>query len=148
MILGRSRREKALVERFVAAFNARDVGVIELLMTEDFLYIDSWREGVRGRNIVIDALRKLLEVDPEFRIAVETMNWRRPHMMMTGLVHSSHWGRGRRAVWQITVRDMLISEYQSWAEGGPPPLSRVLAPAKVEDLSATAPAQPPTDVTG
>lgn len=145
MLWGRSRRELALVEQFVAALNAHDVDSVEPLLTEDFVYIDSWREGVRGRDVVMEALRRLLRADPEFELNVERMDWRKPHMLMSGCVNSGQWGKGRRAVWRLTLRDGLICEYQSWAEGGPPPMSRALAPGHVQDMSATAPARPPLD---
>lgn len=145
MLLGRSRKEKALVERFVAALNAHEADAIEPLLTDDFSYIDSWREGVRGRDKVMPALRHLLSIDPDFGIEVDRMDWRAPQMLMSGRVNSSQFGGNRRAVWQITVRGDRISEYQSWAEGGPPPISRMLAPQHVEDLSENASATPPLE---
>lgn len=142
MLWGRSRREKALVERFVAALNAHDVETLEGLLTEDFTYIDSWREGVTGRDRVIAALRSLVQIDPEFGIEVDTMDWRDPHVLMTGRVNSRQFGSGRRAVWQILPRDGKISEYQAWAEGGPPPMSRMLAPQHAQDMTHRAAEKP------
>lgn len=139
---GRSRRGKALVERFVAALNAHDVDLLESLLTEDFTYIDSWREGVRGRAKVMAALRSLIMIDPEFGIEVDKMDWRDPHVLMTGRVNSRQFGSGRRAVWQVLVRDGQVAEYQAWAEGGPPPMSRMLAPQHVTDMSDRASDKP------
>lgn len=139
---GRSKRDKGVVERFVAALNAHDVDAIAPLLTEDFTYIDSWREGVTGRDTVMAALRSLLMVDPGFRIEVEQMDWRAPLMLMTGRVHSRHFGPDRRAVWQVTVRDGLIAEYQAWAEGGPPPMSRMLAPDQARSMADRASPKP------
>lgn len=142
MFWGRSRREKALVERFVAALNAHDPDAIEPLLTEDFTYIDSWREGVTGRDKVMAALRSLLMFDSEFRIEVDRMDWREPHVLMTGRVNSRQFGPNRRAVWQVLVRDGLIAEYQAWAEGGPPPMSRTLSPDHVSNMTDRAAEKP------
>jgi hypothetical protein len=142
MFGGRARREKALVKRFVAAVNAHDPDLVEPLLTEDFTYIDSWREGVTGRDRVMEALRALIRIDPDFGIEVDTMDWRDPHVLMTGRVNSRQFGSGRRAVWQITTRGGRISEYQAWAEGGPPPMSRMLAPGHVRDMTDRAAEKP------
>ncbi|MBX9896876.1 MAG: nuclear transport factor 2 family protein [Qipengyuania sp.] len=142
MLWGRSRREKTLVERFVAALNAHDVETLETLLTEDFTYIDSWREGVTGRDKVIAALRSLIAVDPDFGIEVDRMDWREPHVLMTGRVNSRQFGPNRRAVWQVLVRDGKIAEYQAWAEGGPPPMSRMLSPEHTRGMADRAAEKP------
>jgi len=125
---GRSKRDKAVVEQFVTALNAHDAAGVECLLAEDFTYIDSWREGVTGREKVMAALRSLLMIDTDFRIEVDRMDFRSPHVLMTGRVNSRQFGPNRRAVWQVRVRDGLLAEYQAWAEGGPPPMSRMLSP--------------------
>ncbi len=142
MLWGRSRREKALVERFVAALNAHDADALEALLTDDFTYIDSWREGITGRARVMAALRSLIMIDPDFGIEVDRMDWREPHVLMTGRVNSRQFGPGRRAVWQVTVRDGKIAEYQAWAEGGPPPMSRMLSPDHATSMAHRAAEKP------
>jgi limonene-1,2-epoxide hydrolase len=142
MLWGRSRRDKAVVERFVATLNAHDADALEPLLTEDFTYIDSWREGVTGRDKVIAALRSLLLIDPDFGIEVDRMDWRDPHVLMTGRVNSRQFGPNRRAVWRVLVRDGLVAEYQAWAEGGPPPMSRMLSPEHVRSMADRASAKP------
>ena len=57
-------------------------------------------------------------------------------------VHSRRFGPDRRAVWQVTVRDGLIAEYQAWAEGGPPPMSRMLSPEHVRPMGDRAADKP------
>ena len=142
MFWGRSRRDKALVERFVAALNAHDADTLERLLTEDFTYIDSWREGVTGRDKVMAALRSLLMIDPDFGIEVDRMDWRDPHVLMTGRVNSRQFGPKRRAVWQVLVRGGKVAEYQAWAEGGPPPMSRMLAPEHTRSMADRAADKP------
>lgn len=142
MLWGRSRRNRALVERYVAAINAHDADAIESMLTEDFTYIDSWREGVTGRDKVMAAFRSLMQIDPDFGIEVDRMDWREPHMLMTGRVNSRQFGPNRRAVWQVLVRDGKIAEYQAWAEGGPPPMSRMLAPEYARSMADRAAAKP------
>lgn len=142
MLWGRSRREKALVEQFVSALNAHDADALESLMSDDFTYIDSWREGVSGRDKVLPALRALLAADPDFGIEVDRFDWRNPHVLMTGRVNSRMFGMGRRAVWQVLVREGKVAEYQAWAEGGPPPMSRMLAPGIAQSMADRAAAKP------
>lgn len=145
MVWGKSRRNKALVERYVAAINAHDADAVADMITEDFTYIDSWREGVSGRDRVMAALRAMIAMDPDFSIEVDTVDWRDPHVLLTGRFNSRHFGMGRRAVWQILPRDGLIAEYQAWAEGGPPPLSRMLSAEHATDMSARAADKPNLD---
>jgi hypothetical protein len=142
MLWGRSRRDKAIVERFVAALNAHDADALEALAAEDFTYIDSWREGVRGRAKVMAAFRSLVAIDPGFGIEIDKIDWRDPHVLMSGRVNSRQFGSGRRAVWRVLVRDQLVAEFQAWAEGGPPPMSRMLAPAHAQDMSERASPKP------
>lgn len=142
MMWGRSRREKALVEQFVSALNAHDADALESLMSEDFTYIDSWREGVSGRDTVISALRTVLATDPDFGLEIDRFDWRNPHVLMTGRVNSSQFGMGRRAVWQVLVRNGKVAEYQAWAEGGPPPMSRALAPGIARSMAERAAEKP------
>lgn len=145
MLWGRSRRDKALVERFVAALNAHDLDALGALMAPDFTYIDSWREGVTGRDKVLAAFRSLTTIDPGFGIEVDAMDWREPHVLMSGRVNSRQFGTGRRAVWQVLVRDGRVAEYQAWAEGGPPPLSRTLSPQHVTNMADRAADKPELD---
>lgn len=130
------------MERFVAALNAHDADAIEPLLAEDFTYIDSWREGVTGRTKVVAALRSLLLIDPDFSIEVDRMDWRDPHVLMTGRVNSRQFGPNRRAVWQVLVRDGKMAEYQAWAEGGPPPMSRTLSPQHTRSMAERAAEKP------
>ena len=135
MVWGRARREKGVVERFVSALNAHDTDRVEALLTDDFTYIDSWREGVSGRDRVMEGLRKLVAIDPGFGIEVDRMDWRDPFVLMSGRVNSNQFGAGRRAVWQVTMRDGKMAQYQAWAEGGPPPMSRMLSPEIVQNFA-------------
>lgn len=141
----RHRREKAVAADFVAALNAHDFETLYALATPDFTYIDSWREGVTGRDTVMAAFRLLLDSDPDFAIEVERMDWRDPHVLMTGHINSRRFGMGRRAVWQVLVENGLVREYQAWAEGGPPPMSQILTSAKTADMTAHAAPGPLAD---
>ena len=142
MVWGRARREKGVVERFVSALNAHDTDRVEALLTDDFTYIDSWREGVSGRDKVMAAFRSLLLIDPDFGIEVDRMDWRDPHVLMSGRVNSLQFGPNRRAVWQVLVRDGRVAVYQAWAEGGPPPMSRMLSPEHARSMADQASAKP------
>lgn len=130
---GRSRREKALVERFVVALNAHDIATLGSLMSDDFTYIDSWRESVSGRDRILDAFRAVIAADPDLGIEVDSMDWREPHVLMTGRIRSHLIGANGRAVWQVRVDDGKITEYQAWSEGGQPPLWRYLASLAAND---------------
>ena len=141
MFWGRSRRALAVAESFVSAVNGRDAAALAALTTDDFTYVDSWREGVSGREKAAAAFAALAAADPDFCIEVDQMDWREPHVLMTGRVNSGKFGIGRRAVWQVLVVDGKVAEFQAWAEGGPPPLARMLTPDDVEDMGEGAPAK-------
>jgi ketosteroid isomerase-like protein len=135
MLWGRGQKCKALAGRFVAALNAHDTDALSALVTEDFTYIDSWREGVSGRDLVLHAIKPLFDSDPEFGVEVEKVSYRAPHVLMSGKVNSARFGSGRRAVWRVRCEGDQVAEWQSWAEGGPPPMTRALAPKEARDLS-------------
>ncbi len=143
MLWSRGRKCKALVARFVAAANAHDADAMAGLVTADFAYIDSWREGVTGRDKVIAGARVMFAADPGFRIEVESMSFSDPFVLMRGWVESSLPAVGRRrAVWRARCEDGLIAEWQAWAEGGPPRMSRTFSPSAVQDFSNRAPEHP------
>jgi hypothetical protein len=142
MIWGRSRKDREVAGRFVAAVNAHDLAALGDLMTDDFAYIDSWREGIVGRDKVLAAVGVLFATDPDFGIEVERTSFRAPHVMMSGTVSSMQFGEARRAVWRARCEGGRLAEWQSWAEGGPPPMSRTLAPGAVRDLSDRAEDKP------
>ena len=135
MVWGRGRRDKATATRFVAAVNARDLTTLAAMTTDDFAYIDSWREGIVGREKVLAAVEALFASDPDFAIDVERMSFRNPHVLMSGTISSTLFAESRRAVWRAICDGDRLAEWQSWAEGGPPPMSRTFAPKEVQDLS-------------
>lgn len=143
MLWGRGHKCKALAARFVAAVNAHDADAMSGLVTEDFTYIDSWREGVTGRDRVIEGSRQLFASDPGFRIEVNSTSYSDPFALMRGWVDSANPEVGRRrAVWRARCEDGLISEWQAWAEGSPPRLNRTFSPEATLDMSDRAPETP------
>jgi ketosteroid isomerase-like protein len=145
MLWGRGQKCKALAGRFVAALNAHDADALSALVTEDFTYIDSWREGVTGRERVLEGARQLFASDPEFRIEVESISYSEPFALMRGWVNSANPEVGRRrAVWRARCEGGLIAEWQAWAEGAPPPLNRTFSPQATVDMSDRAPEAPGT----
>ncbi len=139
---GRANKSKACTLRFVEALNAHDLGGLAALMTEDFSYIDSWREGVEGREKVLVGLERLFGSDPEFGVTVEQITYRAPNVLMAGRITSAQFGDKRRAVWRISCDGERLSQWQSWADGGPPPMSRALSPREARDMSHRAEERP------
>ena len=145
MLWSRGRKCKALTARFVAAVNAHDVDAMRGFVTEDFTYIDSWREGVTGRELVLAGSRAMFAADPGFHIDIESSSFSDPYVLMRGWVSSDNPAIGRRrAVWRARCDGKQIGEWQSWAEGSPPSLSRALAPGQAVDMSYRAPGLPGT----
>jgi hypothetical protein len=143
MLWGRGRKCKALATRFVAAINAHNADAIGALVTQDFVNIDSWREGVVGRDVAVAGARILFAADPGLRLDVETLEFSDPYVLMRGWVESANPQVGRRrAVWRARCEDGLIAEWQAWAEGAPPPLNRTYNPAATIDMSGRAPETP------
>jgi len=145
MFWGHGRKCKALAERFVSAVNAHDADELATLVTEDFTSIDSWREGVIGREHAIAGARLLFAADPGLQLEVESISYSEPYALMRGWVESANPAVGRRrAVWRARCEDGLIAEWQAWAEGSPPPLNRTYSPDVAVDLSDRASENPPT----
>ncbi|MXO74484.1 DUF4440 domain-containing protein [Altererythrobacter aerius] len=143
MLWGRGRRCKALAARFVAAVNAHDLDAFAGLITDDFTYIDSLREGVVGHAAALEAARTLFDKDPGIFVEVESVSFSDPYVLMRGWAHSAdpEFGR-RRAAWRARCEDGALAEWQSWAEGGPPHMSRTYAPDAAVDLSSRAASKP------
>lgn len=142
---GQGRRCKALAKRFVEAINAHDVDAMAALVTDDFVYIDSWREGIRGREIAMQAAGAMFAADPAFRMDVEAMSFADPHVLMRGWIESANPDIDRvRAVWRCRCEDGKFAEWQSWAQSPVPKLLRQYAAGSTEDLSSRAPEQPET----
>ncbi len=145
MLWGRGIKCKALAARFVAAVNAHDADALGDLVTDDFTYIDSWREGVTGRDRVVEGSRQLFLADPGFRIEVESASYSDPFALLRGWVNSANPDVGRRrAVWRARCQNGRIAEWQAWAEGRPPPLNRTFSPEATIDMSDRAPEVPGT----
>src|SRR6476469_3508666 len=143
MLWGRGQKCKALAARFVAAVNAHDADAMRALVTDDFTYIDSWREGVVGADRVIAGSRMLFASDPGFGIEVESTSYSEPFALMRGWVNSANPDVGRRrAVWRARCEGSRIAEWQAWAEGAPPPLNRTFSPEATIDMSDRAPENP------
>jgi ketosteroid isomerase-like protein len=136
MVWGRGRKCKALAARFVAAVNAHDAGALANVITDDFTIIDSWREGVVGRENAMAGARIMFASDPGLRLDVEAVSYADPYVLMRGWVQSAHADVGRRrAVWRARCEDGRIAEWQAWAEGSPPHFSRTYSPETTVDLS-------------
>jgi hypothetical protein len=136
MLWSRGRKCKALAAQFVAAVNAHDADAIGGLVTEDFVNIDSWREGIVGRDTAVAGARMLFAADPGLRLDVESTSFSDPYVLMRGWVDSANPDVGRRrAVWRARCEDGLIAEWQAWAEGGPPRLNRSYNPGATIDMS-------------
>lgn len=135
MFWGRAGKSKACVRRFVEALNARDFPTMSDLIAHDFCYIDSWREGVQGREKILAALQLLIEQDPDFAMQLDRMSYQGGHVLMSGRIMSSVFGQDRRAVWRVTCDGEKLLDWQSWAEMGPPPMTRVLLPLEARDFS-------------
>ncbi len=132
---GKAKKSKDCAQRFVAALNAHDIDAMAALMSEDFCYIDSWREGVEGRDKVLAGLRLVFERDPAFGVSVEGISYQAPHVLMAGRITSKQFGDRRRAVWRVETDGEHLSLWQSWADGGPPPMTRSLTPHDAVDMS-------------
>ena len=136
MLWGRGRKCKALAARFVAAVNAHDADALSRLVTEDFTNIDSWREGIVGRETAIAGAKMLFAADPGLRLDVEMTSFSDPYVLMRGWVESANPDVGRRrAVWRARCADGLIAEWQAWAEGPVPSLNRTYNPQASLDMT-------------
>lgn len=145
MLWGRGRKCKALAARFVAAVNAQDVDALSGLMTADFTNIDSWREGVVGRDTAIAGARAMFAMDPGLRMDIESSSFSDPYVLMRGWVNSGNPAVGRRrAVWRARCEGGLVAEWQSWAEGSVPALNRLYSPKPPVDMRDRAPENPGT----
>lgn len=139
MLWGRGQKQKALAARFVAALNAHDLGAMGALMADDFTYIDSLRAGITGRDRALAGLETVFVSDPGFGVEVEQASYSAPFVLMSGWFNSDNPVFGRRkSVWRVRCDGNRVAEWQSWAEGALPSLTRMYDADHAVDMSDAA----------
>jgi limonene-1,2-epoxide hydrolase len=125
--MGISKREQErVVRRYVTALNARDIDAIEELLAPDCRFIDSIGCWVEGREDCLEASRRFLAMEPEFRIAIENILMHGGEVLINGTTSAQEPMLCRDTLWRARSDGKQLIEWQSYGEGSTLPLAKVL----------------------
>ena len=109
---------KAIVRRYLACLNARDIDGVAALLHPDCRLIDSYGEWIEGADRIIAATKRLLTLEPAFRIRVDALVEHEGEIFLRGKTFAESAEFLADAFWRARVEDSLIKCWQSF---GPVP---------------------------
>lgn len=120
------RKQVEVVRRYIAALNARDIGVIEALVGSECKFIDSLGGWIAGRDDCIEAARRFFEFAPDFSLAVETIAVHGGDVLVSGRTSAEEPMLRCDRLWRARTDGTYLLEWQSYGEGSRLPLARAL----------------------
>ena len=123
--LGRSTA-KAIVRRYVARLNARDVDGIAALLHPSCRLIDSHGEWIEGREAIVAATRRFFELEGQFRLKLHTLVEHDGEWLLRGSTAAERSEFRTEALWRARVEDGLVIFWQSFGPQSSPRLTRIL----------------------
>lgn len=118
-----------VVERFVAAVNARDLKGIEALAADDMRYVDSAGGYFQGRDTVVEATRRFFEIERDYTFRDLEISMDDKDVLLRGRVTASDERLTHDTLWRARTAGDKIVHWQSYGEDSPA-LARILAPEK------------------
>ena len=112
---------------FVDAVNARDIAAIDPMIHEDCRFIDSRGYRLEGRELCLEVMGRFFEVEPEYRIHVETMSRSGEDVLLRGHVTARDPRLRLATLWRARSDEQQMREWQGYSIVGAPPLARILA---------------------
>ena len=120
------RKPARLVERVIAAINARDFATLATSVISDVRFIDSMGDGVAGQQAAFLLLQRMIACDPDLRIHVDEMTGHDDAVLVTGRISGSQKMSSQRTLWKIVLQDGLVAEWRSFSADNPLPVTRIL----------------------
>lgn len=103
---------RAVVARFNAAINARDLDALAQLMAADHRFIDSAAHVIEGRSACVQAWRRFFEAFPDYRNAVADMRVEGDVVVARGRSHCSVRVLDGPALWRARVKAGVVLEWR------------------------------------
>ena len=103
---------KSIVLQFNQAINTRDLALLESLMTDDHLFVDSGHNLVKGRIRCVKAWKGFFKRFPDYRNHFENLEVRKEVVMIQGYSHCSDKRLQGPAQWKAEIRENKIALWQ------------------------------------
>lgn len=123
--LGKSQSIK-VVDRYVAALNARDSGKIAYLLADDVRFVDSHGEWIEGREQVIDATERFFAMEKNFHLDADSTIERNGEVLMQGSTRADDPSLRHDTLWKARVIKGKLAFWQSYGRAEAPHLTRIL----------------------
>lgn len=115
-----------MIESWVAGFNSRDISAIKPLIAERCRLIDSRGDSIEGREDCLEALQRLFDLDPSYRINLSSIETTADDTLMRGSVSASDPRLTATTLWRARSNRKQLLEWQSFAPGTPISLAHIL----------------------
>jgi len=104
--------KKSIVLQFNQAINNGDVGQLELLMTNDHLFVDSGHNIVKGIEPCLKALKGFFKLFPDYRNHFESIEINENVALMRGHSTCADKRLEGPALWKAEIRKNKIARWQ------------------------------------
>lgn len=112
---------KEILERWLASINNHDVAALTGLMAEDFLFVDSLGNQVRGAKSMESGWRGYFAFCPDYWVREDVMLSEGDTALLTGEAGGTLDGQTWRvpAAWRAVIRDGHLVEWRVFADNKP-----------------------------
>ena len=128
MFDGGRKREIAIVRDMVAAMNDHDADRVASLLGDNPRFVDSHGEWLEGRDEVIEATRRFLDMDRSFKLHIEQSTHHHGDVLLRGHVTSDQPAMATDTLWRARVKRGKLVYWQSYGSPNAPHLARMLKP--------------------
>ncbi|QZD92275.1 nuclear transport factor 2 family protein [Qipengyuania xiapuensis] len=119
-------QRKDAARQLMAAFNAHDHLALAKCITADCTFIDSSGGRLEGRSNIVEATRMFMTMEPEFHIEVDSYSVVGDEVLMQGETTAKDPLVAKDRLWRARVEDGRIAEFQTYCDGEPRQLARLL----------------------
>lgn len=101
--------------RFVDCLNARDVPALREVVGEGCRIIDPRGVWIEGRETCIQLMERFFELEPDYRIHVETMGRAGENVLIKGRTTARHPHFATTTLWRARSDKRHLHEWQSYS---------------------------------
>jgi ketosteroid isomerase-like protein len=112
--------------QFIDAVNAHDLKAIAAVVDERCKIIDVRGAWMEGRETCVEGLGRFFEIDPDYRIHVESIGRNGDNALITGHVTARDPQFATTRLWRALTDDHYLQEWQSYSRELVPSISHLL----------------------
>ncbi|WP_374406097.1 nuclear transport factor 2 family protein [Pelagerythrobacter sp.] len=124
-----------VVQRYLAAMNARDADKVESLLADDIRFVDSRGEWIDGRENVATATRRFFDLEANYAMHDMQIVMHDGDVLLKGTASADEERLTHDTLWRARTRKNKIVHWQSYGEDSPA-LARILMPEAVRGTEA------------